>query len=77
LSDTKPKTMKYYTLNWINYSKFSKRLGPFNTLEEALNWADHKTPNGAESQSWEEYSEVIECDEKDNVTNRYYFVSEI
>ena len=68
--------MVYYTLNWINYSKFSKRLGPFNALEEALHWADHKTPNGAESQSWEEYSEVIECDAKGNIIDSHYFVTE-
>jgi len=69
--------MKYYTLNWINYSKFSKRLGPFNTLEEASYWADHKTPSNAEAQSLEEYSEVIECDGKDNVMDSHYFISEI
>jgi len=69
--------MKYYTLNWINYSKFSRRFGPFDTLEEASYWADHKTPSNAEAQSWEEYSEVIECDGKDNVMDSHYFISEI
>ena len=69
-------TIVFYTLNWINYSKFSKRFGPFNTLEEALHWADHKTPNGAESQSWEEYSEVIECDAKGDIVDSHYFVTE-
>ena len=65
--------MKYYTLNWINYSKLSKRFGPFDNLEEAILWADHKTPSNAEAQSWEEYSEVIECDERDNVLDHYFF----
>lgn len=68
--------MKFYTLNWINYSKCSKRLGPFDTLEEASYWADHKTPYGAEAQNWAEYSEIIECDKEGNVKDSRYFVSE-
>jgi hypothetical protein len=68
--------MKFYTLNWVNYSNFSKKIGPFNTLKDALYWADHKTPTGTDCKTLEEYSEVIECDAKGNVLDSHYFISD-
>jgi len=66
---------EYQVINWANYSKSSANAGPFDSLQSAKDYCKHQEEHGAEAQSWEEYSEIFECDEAGNILNVYYFVT--
>jgi len=66
---------EYQVINWSNYSKSGNHMGAFDSLQDAKDYCKHQEEYGAEAQSWEEYSEIFECDEAGNILNTYYFVT--
>jgi len=66
---------KFTVINWSQYSKASEQFRPRDTMQEAMAYAKHETPYGAEAMVFEEYTQVIETDDHDEIVNDYYFVT--
>ncbi len=44
-------------------------------MQEAMADANHETPYGAEAMVFEQYTQVIETNDHDEIVNDYYFVT--
>jgi len=66
---------KFTLINWSQWSRASQQFSPCDSLQEAMADANHETPFGAEAMVFEEYTQVIETDDHDEIVNDYYFVT--
>jgi len=66
---------KFTLINWSHYGKASEQFRPRDTMQQAMVYAKHETPFNWEAQLWEEYTQVIETDDHDEVVNDHYFVT--
>lgn len=66
---------EFEIINWSQYARSCERLGPCDTLQDAMDYCKHQTPHGGDAQAWEEYSEVTELDPHGNPVDTHYFVT--
>jgi len=66
---------KFTVINWSQYSKASEQFSLCDSLQEAMAYANHETPYGAEAMVFEEYTQVIETDDHDEIVKDHYFVT--
>ena len=66
---------RFQAINWSNYSQASHQGAIEPTLESALTDCEHTHEFGAEAQSWQEYSQIIEINAAGDIVNSTYFVT--
>jgi|DEB19_MinimDraft_3_1074340.scaffolds.fasta_scaffold327430_2 hypothetical protein len=66
---------KFTLINWSQYSKASEQFPPCNSLQEAMANAKHYFPYNWDANYHEEYTQVIETNDHDEIVNDYYFVT--
>ena len=66
---------KFEVINWSQYMRASESFPACDTLQEAMANCKHQAPHGAEAMVFEQYTQVIETNDHDEIVNDYYFVT--